>query len=224
MNRRAGLVALFVVAGIAGLFLWWYLRPLVRLLQVNDLFSYVDRKGERFVVKVSAVDPVTGNLALEGASGSEGVARADFYSFRAIVTEGGRYLEILNVAVDDPADRCAVIRGEVGRGFLLFPVKWVRARPKSFGFRLSCETEGSLVMLGTTKPGEFTHIRVPAGEFRVRPISVSAAMGISSSSELGSADLWVSPELGFPVKIVLVAEGRRYELSLAGFRLSSVSR
>jgi hypothetical protein len=212
-------VIIFLITVIS-LVLWWYFRPTVRLLQVGDSFTYVDREGHRFIVTVSALDPVTGNLAMDGDSASRRGQTADFFAFRAVVKQRGRWFEILHLALDDPRDQCSLKRGETGRGFLFFPVKWVRARTKSFGFRISCEMEGSFVMRGAASPGAQIRITVPAGKFAVRPVSVSATIGVSSSA-VGSADLWVSPELGFPVKILLVAEGRRYELSLVEYKLAS---
>lgn len=225
MIRRLSIFAIALFALATASFVWWYLRPTVRLLQAGDSFTYMDHHGGSYVVGVTARDPVTGYLALQGTSllSTGRLIKSDFYSFRAVVSQKGRYFEILRLALEDPHDDCLIVRGQQGRGFLLFPIKWVRSRPTSFGFRASCEFEGSFRMIGTITPGDWKTVSVPAGNFTSRYITLSVGFGFASN-EVGSGEMWISPELGFPVLLVLVSEGRPQKLSLTAYTLASASR
>ncbi|MHA2620413.1 MAG: hypothetical protein V2G42_01590 [bacterium JZ-2024 1] len=222
MNRRIILIILICLLPPGVAIYYGYHRPIVRPLQVGDSFTFVDRNGDAFVVSVHTMDPVTGNLALEGTS-PPSAHPADFYSFLAIIRQSGRYLEILHISLDEPRDACLVKRGVEGRGALLFPIKWTRSRPSAYGFRVSCEIEGSFLMRGEIQSGKWESLTVPAGSFRVRYVRASAGFGLSSD-DLGSMEMWVASKLGFPVKVSLVAEGRRYELILTQYTLARPPR
>ncbi len=200
-------VLLFQLLLIAGIFLWYQLSFISRVLEEGDRFIFRSDTG-RYEVWVEKKATDQRMIYLQGKE-KEGWG---FYELELALSYQGRFLEIKQVRARGlEFTDCVISREE--KGFFLFPIKRVRGAKRDFTFRASCVEEGSIVFMDKMERGKKERISTPAGEFEVIPISHTVTYPFQEEV-LGSGKFAFSPELGFPVKIHLVVEGKPYSFIL----------